>query len=283
MRKFAVLATVTSAVVLAFAAVAYAVNTYSIDSVSVSPSKAGTLSSPKPVSYSLTFSAGESSGVRPSSVKTFGVGLGAGVVPNTKLFGGCGDTQAGANVQYASLSSACRKNVIGSGQVDVLIGSRADQNGKGPCRFAVHLINGVKKNHINIRLDTDDSKPSGSAEGCVVPQHLAVAADFKVTGKVAGAKGGKLSIYALTFTVPDAVVFPGGALNSAITHTRVTLDKKTVKVKVKVKGKTVKVTRGYLETVGCPKSPAGKRTSTVTFTDLTGATVSKDGLSTCKS
>jgi hypothetical protein len=45
----------------------------------------------------------------------------------------------------------------------------------------------------------------------------------------------------------------------------------------RVHGKTV----GYLATIGCPKTPKGKRVATVVYTDLNGHTASSQSKSTC--
>src|SRR5256885_9986015 len=57
-------------------------------------SKAGTLKSAKPVRESKSFSVSETGGNRPLPIKGFSLGLGAGVIPHNKLFGGCSSSAA---------------------------------------------------------------------------------------------------------------------------------------------------------------------------------------------
>src|SRR5205823_9817786 len=66
------------------AGLAYAVNSYTT-SYSISPNKAGTLKSAKPVRESKSFRVSETGGNRPLPIKGFSLGLGAGVIPHNKL------------------------------------------------------------------------------------------------------------------------------------------------------------------------------------------------------
>src|SRR5436309_15261973 len=94
MRKLAVIGVAVLGGMLALAGIAYAVtNTYKA-SASITPTKAGTSSKPKPVKASLTFDVGESTGLRPSALKTYSIGLGPGVVPNTAAAKSCSTAQA---------------------------------------------------------------------------------------------------------------------------------------------------------------------------------------------
>src|SRR5258708_1498443 len=109
MRKFVVVGLALLGV-FAVAGIAYASNTYTSTS-KITPSKSGTSAKPAPVSASLTFTVGETTGVRPSPLKTYGIGLGAGVVPNTNVAKGC--TKAQANSQV--LPAICLKKATKGG------------------------------------------------------------------------------------------------------------------------------------------------------------------------
>ena len=99
MRKFVVVGLAVLGV-FAVVGIAYASNTYNSTS-KITPSKSGTSARPAPVAAALTFNVGETSGVRPSPLKTYGIGLGGGVVPNTSVARGCTSSQANAQKAQA--------------------------------------------------------------------------------------------------------------------------------------------------------------------------------------
>ena len=49
----------------------------------------------------------------------------------------------------------------------------------------------------------------------------------------------------------------------------------------KISKKINKVTHGYLESIGCPKTPKGKRLGTTVFTAESGQTVKSTNTSSC--
>ena len=256
MRKLAVVAMALVAV-LGISAVAYAVtNTYSA-TAKITPSKSGTFSKPKPVRAGLTFNVGEVSNQRPSPLKTYSIGLSPGIVPNWSLVKGCSSAQANAGV----LPATCLKKAksggsnVGSGTVGALIGLPTEPNTKIQCALKVTLVNSSKKNHLWIRID-------GDPPACVTSQHRSIDATFVKTGSVAAKGGGpKLPTWDLRFTVPPELLHVSG-LDVATVSAVSNIDS----ISKKVKGKT----QGYLQSVGCQKSPAGKRTSQVTFTAENG-------------
>src|SRR5436190_16701935 len=110
MRKFALASLVVFGAMFAVAGLAQAANTYSSSS-KITPSSPGTTAAPKAVAASLTFNVGETSGLRPSPLKTYKIGLGAGIVPNTSVAKGCSAAQANAQV----LPALCLKKATSGG------------------------------------------------------------------------------------------------------------------------------------------------------------------------
>lgn len=271
MRKLALAATTAIGVLVVAVGVAFATNTYTSTS-KITPSKSGTSSKPTPVSASLTFNVGETQpNTRPLPLKTYSIGLGAGIVANNKLFGGCSLNQANSQ----NLPLACKKSIVGGGSVNALVGNPNDRTASTSlkCFLKVTLLNSVTSGHIYIRIDGGPT----STPSCPTEQHSAIDAKFVKTGRVAKKGGGKLNVYAIKFTVPDAILNPAGLATTVISDVS---NVKKLKVTKKIKGK--KVTHGYLESVGCPKNPSGLRTATVVFTDTSGQTFSAESNSPCK-
>ena len=274
MRKFVVVGLAMLGV-FAVVGIAYASNTYTSTS-KVTPSKAGTSAKPTPVAASLTFTVGETTGARPSPLKTYGIGLGGGVVPNTNVAKGCNSSQANAQV----LPAICLKKAtkgganVGGGSVNALAGPTNDTTSpaaKLACFLTVTLVNSTKKNHMWIRIDGVTSGPPGKT--CVTAQHSSIDSTFTKTGTVPKKGGGSLPVWAIKFTVPPALLHPIGGFDVAVVG--------NVSNVLKVSKKIGKVTHGYLETVGCPKTPAGKRSAATTFTSEAGQTLTSIASSPC--
>jgi hypothetical protein len=271
MRKFVVVGLALLGV-FAVAGIAYASNTYTSTS-KVTSSKSGTSAKPTPVSAALTFTVGETTGARPSPLKTYGIGLGGGVVPNTNVAKGC--TKAQANAQI--LPALCLKKAtkgganVGGGSVNAFAGPTTDTSQKLACFLTVTLVNSTKKNHMWIRIDGVTTGPPGKT--CVTAQHSSIDSTFTKTGTVAKKGGGKVPVWAIKFSVPPGLLHPIPGFDVAVVG--------NVSNVVKVSKKIGKVTHGYLETIGCPKTPAGKRTAVTTFTSEAGQTLNSSASSPC--
>jgi hypothetical protein len=268
MRKFAVVAAALAAV-FGIAAVAYAANTYTY-TATLSPPKSGTPSNPTPVSASLTFRIGSTDpATRPSPIKSYSVGLGAGIVPNNGVAASCSFAQASAQV----LPSACTRATVGGGSVDALAGPTNTPTTKLACHLTVALLNQPKKNHLSIRIDGSPQ----AAQPCVIAVHGAIDATFAKVGSAAAAGSPRaaatIPIWALKFTVPPALLHAVAGFDTSVIS-NVTNVKKISK---KVKGKR----HGFLESIGCPKKPRGKRIATVVFTSEAGQTSSATSTSKC--
>lgn len=280
MRKFAVVGLAVLGL-FAVAGIAYASNTYTSTS-KITPSKAGKPNKPTPVSASLTFTVGETTGARPSPLKTYGIGLGAGVVPNTKVVKGCSTAQANAPVLPAACSTKAKSSGaagkaaagganVGGGSVQAFAGPTSDTSTKLECFLTVTLVNSTVKNHLWIRVDGVTDGPRGKT--CVTAQHSSIDATFVKTGSAPAKGGGTLPIWQIRFTVPPALLHPIPGFDVAVVN--------NVSNVLKVSGKIGGVTHGYLETIGCPKSPPGKRTAATTFTSEAGQTLTSTASSPC--
>jgi hypothetical protein len=268
--------------VLAVAGIAMAANTYTATS-SISPSKTGSSSKATPVSAALTFTVGESTGARPSPLKTYSIGLGPGIVPVTKVARGCNSVQAQSQILPAICAKAASKGgaLVGGGSVNALAGPSNDPSQKLNCFLTVRLVNSTVKNHMWIRIDGVTTGPPGKT--CVTAQHSSIDSTFVKTGtaSAAGASAAaskpKLPVYAIKFTVPAALLHPIPGFDVAVVHNVSNISKVSKTFKV---GKR-RVTNGYLQSIGCPATPKGKRAAVVTFTAENGQIVTAQSTSKC--
>ena len=279
MRRVAIVV-ISAAALLVMAGLAYAVNSYTT-SYSISPNKAGTLSSAKPVKESKSFRVSETGGNRPVPIKGFSLGLGAGVIPHNRLFGGCSSSAA----HSTPLPSSCKKSTVGSGSAVALIGPSSNRSAQysSRCYVDLLLVNSTRKNHIFIRFDTRDTTSNPSFT-CPFKRHEAIDAVFSERARVAarGKKGStKLHSWAIRFSPPADLQTSSGNDVSVIQGS-LTINKR-VTVRFVGKGKRRrKITNGFIDTVGCPKNPPGKRTVTDLFSDTSGANSSAETNATCK-
>jgi hypothetical protein len=271
MRKFAVVGLAVFGL-LAVAGIALAANTYTSTN-KVSPSKSGTAARPTPVAVSQTFNVGETTGVRPSPLKTYSIGIGPGIVPNTNVARGCTSAQANAQVLPATCNKLATRGgaKVGGGSVNALAGPSNTPSTKLQCYLTVTLVNSTRKNHLWIRIDGVTSGPPGRT--CVTAQHSAIDATFTKTGTAAKKGGGKIPVYAIKFSVPPALLHPIPGFDVAVVG--------DVDNVLRVSKRIGRVTHGYLESVGCPASPRGKRQGTTVFTSESGQTVRSTNTHPC--
>jgi len=272
MRKFSVIGLAVLGL-FAVAGIAYASNTYTSTS-KITPSKSGTSAKPTPVAAGLTFTVGETTGARPSPLKTYGIGLGPGVVPNTNVAKGCTSAQANAQV----LPAICLKKAsagganVGGGSVNAFAGPTNNTSTKLQCYLTVTLVNSTKKNHMWIRVDGVTTAPDPT-KTCVTAQHSSIDSTFTKTGTAPKKGGGTLPVWAIKFSVPPALLHPIPGFDVAVVN--------NVSNVSKVSKRIGRVTHGYLETIGCPKAPRGKRSAVVTFTSEAGQTLTSSSTSPC--
>jgi hypothetical protein len=259
MRKLFISAVVAIAA-LALAAVAMAANTYTVDG-STSPKNAkGTPAKPKPVSLSFSYGVGETDPTkRGTPIKVYAIGS-EGLLTYPQVKPTCTYAQATSTV----VSPKCKKARVGGGLVQNVVGQSTDQSLASSlfCNLRLNLYNisGVGKNGgMAVRLDGDPpfpTDPNSKTIGCPTPIHLSIKAKFVQT------KIGGLPADDLRFTVPPDLLHPSG-LDNAVRNVISKIAKKTGKVKIKGKSRTV----GYYSSVGCK---GGKRTIQATFTDESG-------------
>ncbi len=213
MRKL-ILTSLTATVLFAVAAVAIAqTNAPAVVTVTakVDPSSGGTKKKPRNASTDITFN------VNPESNSTL-AGVDYGIPSNLKV-SGAGFKRCSADTINTKGESACGKApIVGTGAATALLGP-----GKTPISFAVNVYTNGKRG-LTLALKQNN----GSVQ---------VAFDAKIRSN------------RVAFDIPGNIQQPAPGLYSYVTSVTANLGpakvtkKKTVKKKVKVKGKKKKVTR----------------------------------------
>jgi hypothetical protein len=246
---------VIAAAVVAFSAVgiAYAVNTYDVDIASGSPNKAGSAAKPVPSSLNFGYEVGDTNNNRPSVINQYFIAA-EGIKYFPKSRPTCTFAQSDEAPAY---NKKCKAAVLGNGTIANAFGPSGDPTVKAGCDVKLTLINvsngpGVtkKRGGMSIRIDTDPP-------ACPLSIHGALAApifDVKIEG---------IASSELRFKVPDNLIHPAPGVDNSVIDVTSHVLKKTGKVKVKGKTRTV----GFASAVG----RKGKtRTVRVTFVDETG-------------
>jgi hypothetical protein len=253
MRKLWIAAAAAVVVVFSAVGIAYAVNTYEVDIASGSPNKAGSAAKPVPSSLNFGYEVGDTAGNRPSVINQYFIAA-EGIKYFPKARPTCTFAQADESPKY---NNKCKAAVLGNGTIANAFGASSDPTAKAGCDVKLTLLNisngpGVtkKRGAMAIRIDTDPP-------ACPLSIHGALAApifDVKIEG---------IASSELRFTVPDNLVHPAPGVDNSVIDVTSHVLKKTGKVKVKGKERTV----GFASAVG----RKGKtRTVRVTF-------VSEDG------
>jgi hypothetical protein len=237
MRKLwqaGVAAAVVSALTVSGAA--FAVNTYVVDLAKGSGNKAGSPAKPIPTKLDFGFEVGESTGLRPSVVVQYRIGA-EGVKYFPKAVPSCTFAQADQSPNFAS---ACRKAVVGSGIVNNEFGAATDRTAKGKCDVDLTLINirsgpGITRKRGGMAIRVDGQPPD-----CPLPLHRAISAPF-FDVRIGGVASSELR-----FRVPDNLVHPAPGVDNSIVNTVNHVRKRTGKVKIKGRTRTV----GFASGVG---------------------------------
>jgi hypothetical protein len=260
-RKFLV-AALALIVATALVGVAYAANVYNITKGSTSPAGKGTKT--KPIAKSLTFgyTVKDSSQPRGKPVNKYKIAVEGITGKYAKLLPKC--TYAEAN--GADYLAKCAKANVGGGKVENLAGPGDDQSNNSFCNLKLVLYN--LGNGLALRLDAGPPAPSSQSGpvGCGLAVHQAIQAKFKTI------KLDKVETSSLEFSVPENLRHPLGTcaicnFDNVVANTVATVKKKTTKVKIKGKRRTV----GIYSAIGCRKK---HRTVQVQFTDETPKTTS---------
>lgn len=259
MRKLLMAVAGALVIAIAVAGVANAVNTYVVHLAGSKSASKGTTAKPSPASLKFGYRVGDSENLRPQVIREYRIAAeGLQTYPDARPT--CTWDQANAPIKFAA---ACNKAIVGGGTINNQAGAPNDRTQKLPCNVKLTLINIrsgdprfnktvtqiKKRGGIAIRIDTDPPD-------CPIPVHEALAAPYYDV-KLAG-----VSTAELRFTVPDTLAHPGGLDNSVIEVTS-NIQKKTGKVKIKGKNRTV----GFYSSVGRKGST---RTVRVTFIDESG-------------
>jgi hypothetical protein len=260
MRKLLMAVAGAIVIAIAVAGVANAVNTYVVHLAGSKSASKGTTAKPSPASLKFGYRVGDTENLRPQVINEYRIAAeGLQTYPDARPT--CTYDQATANA--AKHAPACNKAVVGSGTINNLAGAPNDRTQKLPCNVKLTLINIRtgdprtpktvtqirKRGGIAIRIDTDPP-------ACPIPVHAALAAPYY------DVKLGGVSTAELRFSVPDELAHPGGLDNSVVEVTS-SIQKKTGKVRIKGKTRTV----GFYSSVGRKGST---RTVRVTFIDESG-------------
>ena len=213
MRKVAMLA--SAALLLAVAAVAYAqtqTNTYSVKG-SVTPTKAGSKSSPVAVKTQFNYQVGETHGLQPSAIKRYKISFYGVRAVNGDRFPKCTATQ----INNAGNSDAVCANGsrVGSGTIDNFVYADSDPSGKNggfPCAKKLNIYNsGKDKGALFVYGDPAQCGGVGALPAFPIKY-------------VKGDGGGT----ALQFDVPPTVLHPIAGLSVAVRSVQSTILQRTV-------------------------------------------------------
>jgi hypothetical protein len=237
MRKLWFAAVAAVVVVFSAVGIAYAVNTYEVDIASGGPgNKAGSAAKPIPAFLNFGYEVGDTNGNRPSVIKQYFIAS-EGIKYFPKARPTCTFAQADESPTYAK---KCKAAIVGNGTIANAFGAAVDPTAKAGCDVKLTLINisngpGVtkKRGGMAIRIDTDPP-------ACPLSIHGALAAPiFDV--KIEGIPGSELR-----FTVPENLRHPAPGVDNSVIDVTSHVLKKTGKVKVKGKERTV----GFASAVG---------------------------------
>jgi len=265
MRKTVIIAMALAAV-LAVAGVAFATNTYTTTG-KITPDKSGTKKAPTPVKTLFGYTVGTTDGNRPSVITDYSIKFG-GVKSFSKLFKNCSFAAVSALGPLPASDGVCHKALVGAGNVENSAGPTADPTppSQSACHLDLRLYN-LPGGHLAIRLDGGPSNP----KPCVITVGTAIDAKF-----VASSTGD-----ALQFSVPAGLQHPIPGFDNAVTHVDSTVNKLTVKRKVRFHGHTVSQKVGFLSSVSCPRNK--KRVINVSYTAADGSKTASSATTHCTS
>jgi hypothetical protein len=273
MKKLGLLTLGVAAATCAIVGAAFAANSYTVNTASVSPTKAGTSSKPKSETISFGFSVASSDGNRPTVTTDYIIAFGKKIVANRKYFKGSKTCTIGQAGYSNGASPSCPSgSKAGSGSINSIAGLTLDPTSKIPCYLALTLFVGDGKSvppsandgipvKNDIVLGLKAGPNSNPAKNCALSVDGSLPAAFTKTAKGTALK---FHVKKIPFQQPQ----PG-------------IDNAVVSVSSKV-GKTVKVkgkTRGLLESIGCTGSA---HPVNVLFTDASKAVKSASKNAPCR-
>ncbi len=261
MRKLSIVA-IAAIAVLAFGGVAYAANLYGLPIASTAPKGVGSPSKPFPTGVKFGYTVKDENGPRGAPVEGYKIAFQGLTTKYAKNFPKCKFSDAAPDAPLSTIDAKCKKAKVGTGRIESLVTTDAaagDPNSVGfYCNLQLTLYN--LGYGMAIRLDADNTTQPTSQTGpigCIVPTHRAIEAKFK------NVKIGGVASSSLNFTVPLDLRHNSG-LSITVANIESTIKKKTTKVKIKGKQRSV----GVYSSIGCGKGK--KREIRVTFTDENG-------------
>lgn len=260
-RKLAITVIALTAT-LGVSAIAYAAatNSYSVQG-GVTPTKAATPKSPRPVSVRFNYQVVGPNGAPPAAVKTYSIDFYGVRSVNGKYFPSC------TNFQNNTSDSKCKAGaVVGTGKILNRVYQTSNPSNAFDCQKSLKIYNSSTRKHPNTATIYIYNAPG---DQCSVAQSFVFPAFYKK------AQGGGTT---LVFTVPQNVLHPLPVLTVAVTSVQSNIKLLTQKVRtgtrrVRRNGRVrrIPVFRrvGYYEKVNCL---SGRTPLTVTFGEESGGT-----------
>jgi hypothetical protein len=248
MRKIAMIAVAVTAL-FGVVAVAQAANTYTVTVARVSPSKAGTVLKPKPITINFGYQVGETSGNRPSVTTDYVIAFGKQIKSNRRFFKGnkvCTVAQAGYSSGQPPACPATAK--AGAGTINNLAGNTTDPSSKIPCNLGLTLYVGDGK-----------TVPAAANDGIAVRNDLVLAIKRVNVSDCALAVDAALPAGFVTTTQGTALKFhvkktpfqqPLPGVDNSVVNVTSSVGK-SVRRSQLVGGVRRLVTRGLFESIGC--------------------------------
>jgi hypothetical protein len=266
MRKLIALAVVCTTA-LVFAAVAYAVNVYTVTPASTKGGGGAKGTSAKPVAKAVNFGfrTKDSGGGRATPIKRYKIGFqGLKYFGKARAFGKCSFAKVNQKLE-SDVKQDCRKAYLGKGVVNNLVGVTGSTATTTTCLLRLTLYNTGRG--FALRLDGGNTaKPPTK---CPIAVNQAINALFK-SRRI----GGKRSA-SLEFSVPSNLLHPGSPnISNAIETTRSTISGR--KRRVRIKGVTRRVS--ILSSTSCGRR---NRIIQVAFTDENNSTVNARKTTAC--
>src|SRR3954468_17339725 len=141
MGKIGLVATAAATLVCAIVGVALAANTYTVTTASVSPTKAGSSTKPKPETITFGFTVASTDGNRPTVTTDYVIAFGKQIKSHRSFFKGskiCTVAKAGYSSGQPPKCPATAK--AGAGIIQNFAGNSTDPTSKIPCNLGLTLF-----------------------------------------------------------------------------------------------------------------------------------------------
>ena len=246
----------TAMLVLSLAALAYAQvaqnNTYEVEAAT-NPTRAGSSTSPVPISLQFNYQVGEQNNNRPAVIKKYSIRF-RGVRVNPGSAAVC----KAATLERDGPDGCPDRAIVGTGFIENETGATNNPADKSiECNAALYVVNhGAMRASIYVEGDPNQTD---ARRRCAIQLASAIPAKF------VNRSGGESS---LDFTVPDSLTHPGSpAISNAV-----------VRVESRIK-RLVRRGRGFFESRG--GCVGGKRRVRVLFTPESGSVATETTTARC--